>query len=198
MSSFFTISFKSFGIPTSAESCFTASIAAFRYSSCVMESTPSTPIARAISRYLPPVASALYSITVGRIIAFATPCGVSYSAPRGCAIEWTIPSPTLENPMPATYCPRAMPSLPSGVLSTAPRRLFAMISIALIWNISDNSQAPAVIYPSIAWVKASMPVAAVSPFGIEAIISESTNATTGISFGSTHTIFRFFAASVIT
>ena len=49
----------------------------FLYSSCVMESTSFTPIARAISRYFSPVQSALYSITIGSIIAHATPCGVS-------------------------------------------------------------------------------------------------------------------------
>lgn len=36
-----------------------------------------TAIAFAISLYFSPVAGALYSITVGRIIALATPCGVS-------------------------------------------------------------------------------------------------------------------------
>ena len=145
MSSLFTISFKSAGMPTSTESCFTASTAALRYSSWLIFSVPSTPIALAISRYFSPVASALYSITVGRIMAFATPWGVSYSAPKGCAIECTMPRPTLENPMPATYWPSAIPSLPSGVLSTAPLRERAIISMAFRWNISDNSHAPAVI-----------------------------------------------------
>ena len=41
--------------------------------------------------------------------------------------------------------PKAIPSLPSGVLSTAPLKLLAIISIAFRWNISDNSHAPAVI-----------------------------------------------------
>ena len=36
-------------------------------------SVPGTPMARAISRYFSPVAGALYSITVGRMMAFATP-----------------------------------------------------------------------------------------------------------------------------
>ena len=110
-----------------------------------MPSVPLTPIAFAISRYFSPVASALYSITVGSIIAFAIPCGVSYKAPRGCAIECTIPRPTLEKPMPATYCPSAIPSRPSGVFSTAPLKERDIISIALRWNISESSHAPAVI-----------------------------------------------------
>ena len=42
---------------------------------------------KADGMYLSPVAGALYSMTVGRMIAFATPWGVSYSAPRGCAME---------------------------------------------------------------------------------------------------------------
>ena len=73
-----------------------------------------------------------------------------------------------------------------------------MISIALRWNISDNSHAPAVMYPSIACVRASIPVAAVSPLGILDIMSGSTTATTGMSCGSTHTILRFLLVSVIT
>ena len=89
-SSFLTIAFKSAGIPTSADSFFnanfhdswtilsadsflTASTAALRYSSWLIFSTPSTPIAIAISLYLVPVHGALYSITVGSRIAFATP-----------------------------------------------------------------------------------------------------------------------------
>ena len=61
------------GIPTSSESFLTASTAAFLYSSTVIFSVFSTPMAAAIYLYLSPVSSALYSITVGRIIAFATP-----------------------------------------------------------------------------------------------------------------------------
>ena len=44
----------------------------------------------------------------------------------------------------------------------------------------------------------SMPVDAVSPLGMEAIIAGSTTATSGMSFGSTQTNFRFFSTSVIT
>ena len=72
-SSALTIAFKSAGIPTSADSFLTASTAALRYSSWLIFSTPSTPIAIAISLYLVPVHGALYSITVGSRIAFATP-----------------------------------------------------------------------------------------------------------------------------
>ena len=98
-----------------------------------------------MSLYFSPVYGALYSITVGKMIALATPWGVSYKAPSGWAIEWTNPKPTLENPIPATYWPKAIPSLPSGVFSTAPLNDLEIISIALIWNISDISQAPLVI-----------------------------------------------------
>jgi hypothetical protein len=51
--------------------------AAARYSSCVIASTPVTPIAIAMSLYFSPVHSALYAITVGRSIAQALPWGVS-------------------------------------------------------------------------------------------------------------------------
>ena len=90
-------------MPTSLESFFTASTAALRYSAWVIESTPATPMARAISRYFSPVQSALYSITIGSIIAQATPCGVSYTAPRVCAMECAMPRPTFEKPIPAIY-----------------------------------------------------------------------------------------------
>ena len=73
-----------------------------------------------------------------------------------------------------------------------------MISMAFRWNISVISHAAFVVYPSIACVRASMPVAAVSPLGMEDMISGSTTATTGMSWGSTHTNFRFLSTSVIT
>ena len=96
------------------------------------------------------------------------------------------------------YCPIAIPSLPSGVFSTAPLKFSEISSIALIWNISVISHAAFVVYPSIACVNASIPVAAVNPFGIEDIISGSITAITGMSCGSTHTNLRFFSTSVIT
>ena len=43
-----------------------------------------------------------------------------------------------------------------------------------------------------------MPVAAVSPLGMEAIMSGSTTATSGMSLVSTQTNLRFFSTSVIT
>ena len=33
----------------------------------------------------------------------ATPCGVSYTAPRVCAMECAMPRPTFEKPIPAIY-----------------------------------------------------------------------------------------------
>ena len=92
-----------------------------------------------------------------------------------------MPRPTLENPMPAMYWPRAIPSRPSCVLATAPRRDLEMISMAFMWNMSVISQAAFVVYPSMAWVRASIPVEAVSPLGMEDIISGSTMATMGMS-----------------
>ena len=64
--------------------------------------------------------------------------------------------------------------------------------------MSDISLCAFVIYPSTACVNASIPVAAAKPFGIDSINSESTIATIGISFGSTHTIFTSASSSVIT
>ena len=64
--------------------------------------------------------------------------------------------------------------------------------------MSDISLCAAVIYPSTACVKASIPVAAASPLGIDAINSESIIAKIGISLGSTQTIFISASSSVIT
>ena len=60
------------------------------------------------------------------------------------------------------------------------------------------SQAALVIKPSMAWVIASIPVAAVKPFGKEYINSASTIATAGMSLGSTHTIFCWRFSSMMT
>lgn len=49
-----------------------------------------------------------------------------------------------------------------------------------------------------AWVRASIPVAAVSAGGMPAIMSGSTTATSGMSLTSTHTNLRFLATSVMT
>ena len=192
------ISLKVWGIPTSIASFLTESTAACAASSLLIP-VVSTPIAFAISPYFSIHADILNSITVGRSSAFAIPWGISYTAPSGCAIEWTIPSPTFENPIPATYWAILIPSISSKFLSaTAPLRCFAINSIAFISNISDITWAPFVIYPSIAWVKASIPVAAIVLFGIVSISSASTIATNGISLGSTQTIFLFSSSRVIT
>jgi len=138
-------------------------------------------------------------ITVGRSIALAIPCGVSYTAPNWCAIEWTIPRPTFENPIPAIYWAIAIISTAFSSFSfTAFGKLSNIIFIAFIWNISDISLWAFVIYPSTACVKASIPVEAAIDFGIEAISSESTIAIIGISCGSTQTIFTSLFSSVIT
>ena len=50
----------------------------------------------------------------------------------------------------------------------------------------------------VAWVRASIPVAAVRPLGMEAIISGSTTAISGMSLVSTQTNLRFFSTSVMT
>ena len=70
--------------------------------------------------------------------------------------------------------------------------------MALISNMSLISHAPFVMRPSMACVRASMPVAAVSPLGRLYISSASTMAMAGMSFGSTHTIFFWFCSSVMT
>ena len=57
----------------------------------------------------------------------------------------TMPRPTLEKPMPAMYWPSAMPSRPSGVFSTAPRRLRLMRRMASRWNMSEMAQWPLVM-----------------------------------------------------
>ena len=49
-----------------------------------------------------------------------------------------------------------------------------------------------------AWVSASIPVAAVRPLGMEDIISGSTTAISGMSLVSTQTNLRFFSTSVMT
>ena len=49
-----------------------------------------------------------------------------------------------------------------------------------------------------AWVSASMPVAAVRPLGMVDIMSGSTTATSGMSLVSTQTNLRFFSTSVMT
>ncbi len=64
--------------------------------------------------------------------------------------------------------------------------------------MSDIAHAPLVMYPSMACVRASMPVAAVRLRGSEYISSGSIMATAGMSLGSTHTIFFFLASSMIT
>ena len=113
-------------------------------------------------------------------------------------MECTMPRPTFEKPMPAMYWPSAMPSRPSSVPATAPRSVLAMISIALRWNMSVISHAPFVVKPSMAWVNASMPVAAVRPLGIVAIMSGSITATSGMSCTSTQTNLRLRSTSVMT
>ena len=51
----------------------------------------STPKASAIFLNFSPVYSALNSMTMGSIMAQATPWGVSYTAPRVWAMEWAMP-----------------------------------------------------------------------------------------------------------
>ena len=87
---------------------------------------------------------------------------------------------------------------PTSVFSTAPRRCLLISRMASRWNISEMAQCPLVIYPSMAWVKASIPVAAVRPLGMERIMSGSTTATSGMSLVSTQTNLRCFSTSVIT
>lgn len=187
------------GMPTFMASALTASTAAREASSRLMPAV-STPIARAISGYLSMHAGMLYSMMVGSRSALATPWGTSNNEPSGCAMPCTSPRPTLENAIPAMYCATAIPLRASALsgCSTAIGRWRLIMRMASISNMSDMLHAPFVIYPSMAWVSASMPVAAVSPLGRLYISSASIIATAGMSLGSTHTIFFCFASSMIT
>ena len=102
--------------------------------------------------------------------------------------------------MPAMYCASAMPLRATGSLpsSTTFRKCAATSSMAFSSNMSLIVHAPGVIYPSMACVRASMPVAAVSPRGIDIISSQSITAHIGMSLGSTQTIFLRFSSSVMT
>lgn len=64
--------------------------------------------------------------------------------------------------MPATYQPSAMPSRPAPgspdfALAYAARRFFEISSMAFRWNVSNGSQAPFAVQPSMACVSASVP-----------------------------------------
>ena len=85
-SSFIFNSLKFAGIFTSFDSFLTASTASLAASSFLIQSTFSH-ISIAISTYLSIQTGILNSITIGKSTAFATPCGISNIAPRGCAIE---------------------------------------------------------------------------------------------------------------
>ena len=65
-------------------------------------------------------------------------------------------------------------------------------------NMSLISHAALVIRPSMAWVIASIPVAAVRDLGSEYISSASMIATAGMSLGSTHTILAWRLSSMMT
>lgn len=116
---------------------------------------------------------------------------------NGCAIECTIPRPTLRIPYRqytelATWL-RELPSLP---LSTAASKLAAIISMAFSSNISDIAQAP-VLYSFQCMCQASIPVAAVIPSAwntsVPGLQSQQPNV-----IGSTQTIFFLRSSSIIT
>ena len=109
-----------------------------------------------------------------------------------------MPRPTLEKPMPAMYWATAIFSRAVASLFTESRRYLAIILMAVMWSMSVRSQAPLVMYPSMAWVRASMPVAAHRPLGMDMTMSGSMMETTGMSWGSTQTNLRCFSTSVIT
>ncbi len=62
-------------------------------------------------------------------------------------MEWTIPSPTLEKPMPAIYCASAMPLRATGSLplSTAFFKCSAINPMAFSSNMSLIVHAPGVM-----------------------------------------------------
>ena len=70
--------------------------------------------------------------------------------------------------------------------------------IVCIDSASERFHAPGVITLSMACVRASRPVATLRPRGMPSVRSGSTNATTGMSCGSTATNLRLFFVSVIT
>ena len=110
------------GMPTSAESCFdrvAGGLAVLVLGHA--RRTPSTPMARAISRYFSPVHGGVVLHDGGQQNGVGDAVGgVVAPRPGLWAIEWTMPRPTLEKPMPAMYWPRAMPFAALGVFS--PRR----------------------------------------------------------------------------
>jgi len=61
--------------------------------------------------------------------------------------------------IPAMYWPRAIRSPVESSPRADPGREVAMILIAFRCSASVSSHAPRVVYPSIAWVRASIPVA---------------------------------------
>ena len=103
----------------------------------------------------------------------------------------------VRNPIPAIYCPKAIPSLPSGLFSTASLNDL-MISIAFKMEHICHFPMQLLLYILQSHVSGHPFLEAVSPFGIEDIISGSTTAMIGISCGSTQTNFSLFSTSVIT
>lgn len=72
-------------------------------------------------------------------------------------------SPQLEKPIPVRYWPSAIPLSPSEYYPLHREGTSQISSMAFKLNISVMVFAPFVVYPSIAWVSASIPVDAVRP-----------------------------------
>ena len=113
-------------------------------------------------------------------------------------MECTIPRPTLENPIPAIYCPSAMPLLfPQAYCLPRPPQASGDNLIAFRWNISESSRGAGGNVTLNRFVGQRIHTGSRSQStGMVDIISGSTNATTGISSGSTQTIFRFFFSAI--
>src|SRR4030042_5516938 len=118
---------------------------------------------RAVAAYLVVVSSEpliRYSMVEGRKRPTARPCGVWKSAPKACPVLWANPAMELPKDMPARVA--------AYIISLRASRSFPSL-YALGRYVKDCrtaiSPGPAVIlvphvdtYPSIAWVRASMPV----------------------------------------
>ena len=101
----------------------------------------------------------MYSITVGRSTAFATPCGTWKYALTGWLIACTFPSFAHANAIPANVDPVIIAhAASSSCLFATKRRIFAPISsIAFSAIASVNGDAKLDTYASNAWISASTP-----------------------------------------
>ena len=160
----------------------------------------STPIACAIRAKRRVACGRLYSSITGSKIALQTPWGRLCVAPGWWASAWTKPSPALLNAIPAKYCPHAIISRACRFLPSATANgnhwLIRRIDSSAEWSV--NVCAPNETYASTAWVRASIPVAAVTLAGILSITEGSSTAISGMRLVSIITSFTCRWLSIIT